>query len=66
MECGQKLKYECPLCMKMFPYKHILKGHLQLVYGNGYRKDGHWASSEATSRGNENDDLLHNIKLNYS
>jgi uncharacterized C2H2 Zn-finger protein len=57
MECGQEPKHECPICMKMYTYKHVLKDHLQLVHGQIYRKNGHWAPSGVTSRENESDDI---------
>lgn len=32
MECGQEPKHECPICMKMYTYKHVLKDHMQMVH----------------------------------
>lgn len=34
MECGQEPKHMCPICLKMYTYKHVLKDHLQLVHGH--------------------------------
>jgi rubrerythrin len=38
MECGQEPKYACPICMKMYTYKHVLKDHLQLVHKQRYEE----------------------------
>lgn len=34
MECGQEPKHMCPICWKMYTYKHVLKDHMQLVHGH--------------------------------
>jgi hypothetical protein len=58
MECGQEPKHECPICMKMYTYEHVLKYHLQLVHGQFYRENGHRAPGGVITWENESDDLF--------
>lgn len=39
MECGQEPKHECPIFLKMYTYKHVLKDNLQLVHGQIYKEN---------------------------